>query len=77
MATFFIIGVKRGRGLSMREDGKAVKLEFWAVEKEQEDRPLSASLSALNCSSRRAEAGQKKVQGDMTSLPMHHSTTES
>jgi hypothetical protein len=34
---FSIIGVKPGRHSGMREDGKAVKLRFWAAEKERED----------------------------------------
>jgi len=32
-----VIGVKPGRDLSLREDGKAVKMAFWVVEKGQED----------------------------------------
>jgi hypothetical protein len=34
---FVIIGVKQGRDLSTREIGKAVKLEFWVTQEEQED----------------------------------------
>ena len=48
LAIFFIIGVKPGRCLSMREDGKAVKLEFWVVEKERENLQSSTSLPVLN-----------------------------
>jgi len=39
---FVIIGVKPGRGIGLRENGKAVKLEFWAVEKERENLSNSA-----------------------------------
>lgn len=73
---FFIIGVKSGKYLSMREDGKAVKLVFWVVEREQEELQASTSLPALNRLSPPAIVTSRKAQGEGESLPMHRSTTK-
>ena len=73
---FFIIGVKPGRCLSMRENGKAVKLEFWAVEQEQENLQCSGSLPALNRLSSSTPAASRKAQDEGEHLPMHRSTTK-
>jgi len=71
---FFVIGVKPGRCLSMREDGKAVKLEFWAVEKEQENLLSSTFLPVLNRLSPPVPVASRKAQGEGDYLPMHRNT---
>jgi hypothetical protein len=60
----------------MREDGKAVKMAFWVVEKEQENVETSVSLPGLNLSPTTAQAAPRKVQDERESLPMQHNTTK-
>ena len=60
----------------MREDGKAVKLEFWAVEKEREDLSSSASLPALNRLPAPALVTSRKAQDQRENQPMHRNTTK-
>lgn len=48
MARFFVIGVKPGRCLRLRKDSKAVKMEFWAMGKGQENLLSFVSLPVLN-----------------------------
>lgn len=55
----------------MREDGKAVKLEFWAVEKERETLQTSTSLPAFNRLPPPALVTSRKAQGDGDGLPIH------
>ena len=73
---FFVIGVKPGNYLCLREDGKAVKVEFWAVEKEQENLLPSPSLPALNRLSSSILVTSRKAQDEGQSLPMLRNTTK-
>ena len=60
----------------MREDGKAVKLEFWAMEKEQESLRIFASLPALNRLLSPVLVTSRKAQDTRESLPMQRNTTK-
>ena len=48
----------------MREDGKAVKMAFWVVEKGQENLGKIASLPGLNRWPRIASAASRKAQDE-------------
>ena len=58
----------------MREDGKAVKLEFWDMEKEQANLQISVSLPALNRLLSFARVTSRKAQDMKENLPMHRNT---
>jgi hypothetical protein len=75
LVIFFVVGVKPGRCLSMREDGKAVKLEFWAVEKERENLQPSTSLPVLNRLLPPALLISGKAQDEEQPVPMDRNTT--
>lgn len=73
---FFVIGVKPGRCFSMREDGKAVKMGLWVVEKEQEKFLSPAYLPALNRLIITALMTSRNTQGERESLPMQRNTAK-
>jgi hypothetical protein len=50
--------------LSLREDGKAVKMAFWGVEKGQENLEKTTSLPGLNRSPPIALAAPRKAQDE-------------
>ncbi|MFC1633729.1 hypothetical protein ACFL5Z_02715 [Planctomycetota bacterium] len=58
----------------MREDGKAVKLEFWVVEREQEELQASTSLPVLNRLLQPTRVTSRKAQDSGENLPMHRNT---
>ncbi|MBN2313592.1 MAG: hypothetical protein JXM79_06655, partial [Sedimentisphaerales bacterium] len=62
--------------MSLREDGKAVKMAFWGVEKGQETLEKTASLPGLNRSPTTASAPPRKAQGEVESQPMQLNTTK-
>lgn len=71
MGTFFVIGVKPGSRLRVREDGEGVKLEFWAVKRERETLQTFTFLPAFNRVPPPARVTPRKVQGKGDGLPIH------
>ena len=72
----FVIGVNPGRCLGMSEDGKAVKLGLWAVEKKREELQTFVSLPVLNRWPSHASRAAKKTQAQAERLPILRSTTK-
>ena len=59
----------------MREDGKAVRLEFWVVEKDRESLQSSTSLPVLNRLPPPVLLTSRKAQDEEQFLPMDRNTT--
>jgi len=73
---FLVIGVKWGRYLSLREDGKAVKMVFWGAKKGQENLKKTATLPGFNRPPPTAPAARRKAQDERERLPMQRNTTK-
>ena len=71
-----VIGVKPGRCLGMSEDGKAVKLGLWAVEKKREELRTFVSLPALNRWPSHGPRAAKKTQAQAERQPILLGTTK-
>jgi hypothetical protein len=69
--TFLVIGFKREKSMSTREDGEAVKLELWAVEKGQAAFFSYAFLPVFNQVAAALVTASRKAQGWQENLPIH------
>jgi hypothetical protein len=68
---FFVIGFKRENSMSTREDGKAVKLELWVVEKGRAAFFSYAFLPLFNQAAAPFVPASRKAQGWQANLPIH------
>lgn len=60
--------------MSTRENGKAVKMEFWVTQKEQEDRHIAMSKVGLNSLPSKELVISEKVKAKGKSPPMSPNT---